>query len=603
MKPALSLPLTTADQPTRMDGPARLLWQEWRRGRRPDVRQFLAGLAETSPAERAAVLRVDQRERWLAGERVPAEAYLNDYFHLQENDAEALELVYGEFLLRREAHEAPTVEEYLLRFPRLGDALRRRLEVAAAETPRPVVDGYELMGELGRGGMGVVYKAWQRDLRRYVALKTVRGDDPFGERRARFRAEYRVLARLQHPNIVQIHEVGEVGGRPYFIMELVEGGGLDRLLARGPLPARRAAELTAALARAAHHAHRHGVVHRDLKPGNVLLTADGRPKITDFGLAKRLGPGEVSQAGCRTLAGAILGTPSYLAPEQAEGNAAAAGPAVDVYSLGAVLYEMLTGRPPFQGASVLETLEQVRSREPTAPTSLRPTTPRDLETICLKCLHKEPRRRYGSAEALADDLDRFLRGEPTRARPTCAWERGWKRVRRNPAAALLSAVLACTAAALLIMGGWSYSRVRRALTDLGHEHQSVLEKNLELQGVNRRLRQALAELGKERQEVRQKDEELDAATLGGGEAGPPAALYELGCVYALCCATEKGGAVDYAARAMTMLERADNAGYFHDPKNLMALGSDADLASLRGRDDFRALLRKAEREKNASAGP
>ena len=369
------------------------------------------------------------------------------------------------------------------------------------------------------------------------------------------------------------------------------------------MPARRAAELTAALARAAHHAHRHGVVHRDLKPGNVLLTADGRPKITDFGLAKRLGPGEVSQAGCRTLAGAILGTPSYLAPEQAEGNAAAAGPAVDVYSLGAVLYEMLTGRPPFQGASVLETLEQVRSREPTAPTSLRPTTPRDLETICLKCLHKEPRRRYGSAEALADDLDRFLRGEPTRARPTCAWERGWKRVRRNPAAALLSAVLACTAAALLIMGGWSYSRVRRALTDLGHEHQSVLEKNLELQGVNRRLRQALAELGKERQEVRQKDEELDAATLGGGEAGPPAALYELGCVYALCCATEKGGAVDYAARAMTMLERADNAGYFHDPKNLMALGSDADLASLRGRDDFRALLRKAEREKNASAGP
>ena len=335
----------------------------------------------------------------------------------------------------------------------------------------------------------------------------------------------------------------------------------------------------------------------------MLLTADGRPKITDFGLAKRLQPGEASEPGCRTLAGAILGTPSYLAPEQAEGNACAAGPAVDVYALGAVLYEMLTGRPPFQGASVLETLEQVRSREPAAPTSLRPKTPRDLENICLKCLRKEPRRRYGSAEALADDLDRFLRGEPTRARPTCVWERGWKRLRRNPVVTLLSAVLACTAAALLVLGGWSYACVRQTLTDLGREHQSVLEKNEELQGVNRRLRQVLAELGKEQEEVQQMDEELDAATLSGREATPPAALYELGCVYALCGATAKGGgAVDYASRAMAMLERADDAGFFHDPKNLIALRNDAGLASLRGRADFRALLRKAEREKNASTG-
>ena len=361
--------------------------------------------------------------------------------------------------------------------------------------------------------------------------------------------------------------------------------------------------MTAALARAAHHAHRLGVVHRDLKPGNVLLTADGRPKITDFGLAKRLQPGEASEPGCRTLAGAILGTPSYLAPEQAEGNACAAGPAVDVYALGAVLYEMLTGRPPFQGASVLETLEQVRSREPAAPTSLRPKTPRDLENICLKCRARNRDavtarpRRWPTTSTASSAASR-------RARPTCVWERGWKRLRRNPVVTLLSAVLACTAAALLVLGGWSYACVRQTLTDLGREHQSVLEKNEELQGVNRRLRQVLAELGKEQEEVQQMDEELDAATLSGREATPPAALYELGCVYALCGATAKGGgAVDYASRAMAMLERADDAGYFHDPKNLIALRNDAGLTSLRGRADFRALQRKVERERNASTGP
>jgi hypothetical protein len=273
------------------------------------------------------------------------------------------------------------------------------------------VAGYEILGELGRGGMGVVYKARQLGLNRLVALKMIlAGGHACEGDRARFRREAEAVARLQHPNIVQIHAVGEHDGLPYFALEYLVGGNLAQRLDHKPQPARLAAQTVSQLARAIDLAHRQGIVHRDLKPGNVLLTAEGTPKITDFGLAKHL-----DAETALTQSNAILGTPSYMAPEQAGGNPRAVGPAADVYALGAILYEMLTGRPPFLAETPLDTVLQVVGEEPVPPSRLSPKMSHDLEAVCLKCLEKQPRRRYLSAAALADDLDRFLEGKPTTA--------------------------------------------------------------------------------------------------------------------------------------------------------------------------------------------
>ncbi len=248
-------------------------------------------------------------------------------------------------------------------------------------------------------------------LNRLVALKVIlHGAHAGADQLQRFRVEAEAAARLQHPNIVQIFDVGEQAGTPYLALEFVDGGTLAERLDGKPLPPPQAAELVETLARAIHAAHDRGIVHRDLKPANILLTRDGIPKITDFGLARRL-----DEAG-QTQSGAVLGTPSYMAPEQAAGQVRAIGPAADVYALGTMLYELLTGRPPFKGASVLETLEQVRTQEALPPRYLQPKLPRDLETICLKCLEKTPGRRYASAALLADDLCRFIQGEPIQAR-------------------------------------------------------------------------------------------------------------------------------------------------------------------------------------------
>jgi serine/threonine-protein kinase len=298
--------------------------------------------------------------------------------------------------------------------------------------------------------MGVVYLARQISLNRLVALKAILAGPYAGpEEVGRFRTEAEAVARLQHPNIVQIYEVGEHDGRPYLTLEYVDGVGLDRRLRESPLAARAAAELLQTLARAVQAAHERGIAHRDLKPANVLLSADGTPKVGDFGLAKRLADTGDDAPTPRTRTGALLGTPNYMAPEQA-GGAKDVGPAADVYALGAILYECLTGRPPFQGATVLETLEQVRFQEPVPLGRLQPHLPRDLQTVCHKCLEKDPRRRYPSAGELADDLRRFLAGEPVRARPVSARERLAKWVRRRPAAAGLAAVSALAALALLL---------------------------------------------------------------------------------------------------------------------------------------------------------
>jgi len=276
----------------------------------------------------------------------------------------------------------------------------------------PKVDGYEILHRLGEGGMGVVYKARQLRLNRLVALKMISaGAHASHTQRDAFRVEAEAIARFQHPNIVQVYETSEQDGLPYFSMEYVGGGSLAQRLKREPLPPKQAAELIETLARGMHYAHQRNIVHRDLKPGNVLLTEDGVPKIADFGLVKYL-PQGAEEAETQ----AIRGTPAYMAPEQAAVQAKLIGPRTDVYALGAILYELLTGRPPFLGSSVVEALDQVRSQDPVRPSELQPTIPRDLETICLKCLQKEPEKRYLSAEVLAEDIRRFLCGEPIMAR-------------------------------------------------------------------------------------------------------------------------------------------------------------------------------------------
>jgi WD40 repeat protein/tRNA A-37 threonylcarbamoyl transferase component Bud32 len=333
-----------------------------------------------------------------------------------------------------------------------------------ADSPRPSaalpsVPGYEVLEELGRG-MGVVYKARQTRLKRLVALKMIRDGSYAGaDKLARFRAEAEAVARLQHPNIVQIHEVGEHDGLPFFSMEFVEGGNLARELGGIPRAAKKAAALVEALARAMHYAHERGVVHRDLKPANVLVTADGTLKIADFGLAKRL---DLDQG--QTQSGAILGTAGYMAPEQAAGRSKTIGPAADVYALGAILYEALTGRAPFNGETTIDTLQQVIAADPVAPSRLQPRVPRDLETVCLKCLEKDPRKRYASALALADDLRRFLNDEPIRARPVGGAERLWRWCRRNPRVAGL--LVAVATLLLAVAGGASVAaaQFRKAQT-------------------------------------------------------------------------------------------------------------------------------------------
>jgi tetratricopeptide (TPR) repeat protein/tRNA A-37 threonylcarbamoyl transferase component Bud32 len=300
---------------------------------------------------------------------------------------------------------------------------------------QPEIPGYEILGKLGAGGMGVVYKARQRGLNRLVALKMILGGTQARvDHLARFRIEAEAVARLRHPNILQIYDIGEVDGLPFVSLELLEGGDLDDRLEGTPQPGRSGSELVATLARAVHAAHEAGIIHRDLKPTNILFTEEGVPKITDFGLAKRL-----ESDSRQTETGQIMGTPSYMAPEQARGHTTDVGPAADTYALGAILYQVLTGRPPFMGETPLETVRQVTDDEPVAPSRLVPRVPRDLETICLKCLQKEPKKRYASAQELADDLDRYRSGNPIQARRTPVWERGWKWSKRRPGQATAAA--------------------------------------------------------------------------------------------------------------------------------------------------------------------
>jgi WD40 repeat protein/tetratricopeptide (TPR) repeat protein len=458
---------------------------------------------------------VDQCRRWRQGERVLVESYVERDPALRADREGLLDLIFNEFVLREQDGESPRAEEYIERFPQLAAELRVQFAIdhalkpgvptrhaappsartIAASDPAPAgaepetVGDYQILGVLGRGGMGIVYKAWQAGVRRLVALKMLRvGEDADPVQLARLRTEAEAVGRLRHPHIVPIYEVGEHAGRPYLVLEYVGGGSLGQHLAGTPQPAQAAAQLVESLARAIQHAHQCGVVHRDLKPANVLLAfsrepsagaapAGGSqlneavPKITDFGLAKFLeGAAGVTQTG------AVLGTPSYMAPEQARGHGREVGPAADTYALGAILYELLTGRPPFRAEGVLETLEQVCTQEPAPPRQLNAQVPRDLETVCLKCLQKEPARRYATAEALADDLRRFLDGRPVAARPVGPAARAWRWCRRNRAvAALLAAVAVCllagtaVAVVLAVIARGQAARARDQLAETNHQ--------------------------------------------------------------------------------------------------------------------------------------
>ena len=422
-----------------------------------------------------------------AGDRPRVEEYWD------EGHGEALlrEMLVLDLVYRYRSGDRPDVDEYLARFPGHGSAVRDAFTAAQddgptlvppasgdetfvpagatsrgreAPVPDPIVAalaraGYEVIGELGQGGMGLVYEARQAALGRVVAVKVLRsGLFASDDECRRFLNEAEAVARLDHPGIVPVYEVRRSCGLYFFSMRRVGGSSLDRRLRRGPLDPRDAARLVARAARAVDHAHRHGILHRDLKPANILVDEAGEAFLTDFGLARRLDRDTGAGA---TASGVVIGTPGFMAPEQARGKAADLTTATDIYGLGAVLYASLTGRAPHAGTGLAEVLDQVRGAAPEPPSRLNPRVPRALEVVCLKCLDKDPHRRYGSARELADDLDRWLAGEPILARPVAAPTRAWMWARRHPLPAGLLAALVVAVGAGLAGVGWQWRQTNR----------------------------------------------------------------------------------------------------------------------------------------------
>lgn len=524
-------------------------------------------------------------------------------------DEAAFDAIYAEFLDRRASGEDVGIEEYQRRHPEFAERLDAQWQLhralfadadAVGSTlggePRldpsllmdrdqwPRLPGYEILGELGRGGMGVVYLAWQSSLERNVALKVF-----LGGRHARpqdwerFTAEARVIARLQHPNIVRIHEIGWHDNEPYMALEHIDGPDLADALGGKPIPSQDAAILTETLAHAIHEAHLRGVIHRDLKPSNILLAgstdlplARRVPKIADFGLARRL-----DAENQRTGSNAIVGTPSYMAPEQARGQSHAAGPQADVYALGALLYEMLTGRPPFLGASPMQTALQVLHDEPIPPSRLRPGIQPDLEIICLKCLRKDPRSRYATAMELAEDLRRAREGFPISARPMGRWESARHWARRHPGAA--SMIVAALAILLVVLVGLTWAW--RQADQLSHEAslRAIREAALRRRAENAE-RTALAALVRAesalvanaimRAKARWESNDLEAARLSFNEALP------------LQGQSDRRAFEWFYVRGLLEVDTALTRESFESPATLLAPSSDGRLIAVGcGRQD------------------
>jgi eukaryotic-like serine/threonine-protein kinase len=435
----------------------------------------------------------DQESSWERGDRMPVEAFLRREPMLRIDEEAVLDLIYHEYTLRQRIGGHPDANEFMARFPELVKPIMIQFGLDAAIPPSTGGDkateatddgdcplsrsigGYEILAELGRGGMGIVYKCRDVELDRVVAVKTIAGGrHATAEQRARFDSEARAVARLKHPHIIAIHLVGHHDRLPYLALEFAEGGSLSERMGHGPMPPRAAAELIGTVARAVHTAHEAGVVHRDLKPSNILFGADGAAKVSDFGLAKLVGSDSRN-----TLSGQPLGTPNYMSPEQARAESGLVGPQSDIYALGAVLYETLTGRPPFLGGSALETLKLVVSAEVVAPRMLRPDVPRDLETICLKCLEKEPGGRYETAEALADDLGRFLADRPIAARRASRPERVVRWCRRNPRATAMIVLLLATTTVAVISAIAARQSARAARLAEGETRKALLRAETE----------------------------------------------------------------------------------------------------------------------------
>ena len=458
--------------------------------------------------------RLDQQQRWQRGERPLVEEYLRTSPGLAADLESLAELICGEISLREARGEKPLLDEYLRRFPQCKEPVQRRLAASTATQPPspgaapathgegryetiafeprgelaaataaldpsyPIVPGFEILSELGRGGMGVVYKARQVSADRVVALKVVRTDvlaslpsDTRSSTLERFRQEGQAAAKLEHDNLVTVYEVGQAGEVCYYAMRYVQGRNLNDMLQTGPLDNQRAARFLEPVARALHAAHLRGILHRDLKPHNIMVDErTDRPLVTDFGLAKFMERGNEL-----THAGEVMGTPSYMSPEQTR-DAGKVTAAADVYSLGATLYHLLTARPPFQAANLGETIRQIIHDEPVPPRRLNPAINRDLETICLKCLQKEPARRYGSAELLAADLARYLEGRPILARPVGLYGRAWRWCRRNPLIAALIAAATTFALVSLLAIVVGYYNTAAALA----KSESRLQKALQV---------------------------------------------------------------------------------------------------------------------------
>ena len=398
--------------------------------------------------------RRDQSERWEQGAGVPVERYFELLPELQEEAEDALVLICGEARSRRQVGETLELAHFARRFPEMTDDLAAQFdldvilgnlsdELCLADSGPPdeiSLPGLEILREIGRGATGVVYLARQLSVDRLVAVKVIRAWSADEDHRVRHRQEAAILSRMKHPGVVQIYDVVERDGLLCSVIEYVDGPTLAEATAGQPQPPHEAAQLLLKLARTVHAVHDAGILHRDLKPSNVLLTSAGEPKITDFGLAKL-----ISNSSLLSTHHGVLGTPSYMPPEQAADGGHGVAKEGDVYSLGAILYELLTGRPPFLGVTVLDTLAMIRDREPIPPQSTQPRTPRDLATICLKCLAKSPEARYRSAAAMADDLDRFLAREPILARRPARHEILVRWCQRNPTVAGLTACLLATA--------------------------------------------------------------------------------------------------------------------------------------------------------------